>query len=77
MVRQYQLITAALVLGCMLWLLAKTWAFDRRRNGFIHPFLDIISVCCKSENTVCNSMIIILCQSRKGCECQYKHQHPV
>lgn len=31
MVRQYQLITAALVLGCMLWLLAKTWAFDRRR----------------------------------------------
>lgn len=31
MVQQYQRITAALVFGCILWLLVKTWMYDRRR----------------------------------------------
>ena len=31
MVQQYQRITAALVLGCILWLLVKTWMYDRRK----------------------------------------------
>lgn len=61
MVRQYQCITAALVLGCVLWLLAKTWAFDRRR-------LRQFRVLALLDAAVCLLVIVRLTLWRPGSE---------